>query len=126
MSHSLPRRIRGCADGGALLARAGAECCPSSVAAPACPAGTRPMERPRLRFYLPMRLVSVLVSTGLAGASLGAITVHATSNRSGCHLAARYDGSTSGTGNVYAVFVLHNDGDRTCGPDTYPKLRLLG
>src|SRR3954447_12393809 len=72
-----------------------------------------------------MRLLSGLVSTGVL-VSLGAMTVPAAINRSGCHLAARYARSTSGTGNVYAVFVLRNDGNRTCGPDRYPALRLLG
>jgi hypothetical protein len=73
-----------------------------------------------------MRVLPVLVSAGLVTAGVGVVTAHATMKRGGCHLAARYDSSTSDTGNVYAVFVPRNDGDRTCGPDRYPKLKLLG
>lgn len=43
----------------------------------------------------------------------------------GCRLSLRYAGSTSGTGNVFAYFVLADVGRAACGPDTYPSIRLL-
>jgi hypothetical protein len=72
-----------------------------------------------------MRFLPVLVSAGLITAGIGVMTAHAMMERGGCHLAARYDSSTSGSGNVYAVFVLRNDGDRTTKAQASERIDAL-
>lgn len=44
----------------------------------------------------------------------------------GCHLGVRYLGSTAGTGELFAEFVVHNRSVQPCRLDRYPSLTLLG